>query len=40
LDNFIKENTKRIWLKEDLLYSSKEMGGIGFFKITDFIDDI
>jgi hypothetical protein len=28
LDNFIRGNTKRKWLKEDLLYTSKVKGGI------------
>ena len=40
LDNFIRGNTRRKWMKEDLLYTSKEKGGIGFFKLTEFIDAI
>ena len=37
LDNFIRGNTKRKWLKEDLLYTSKEKGGIGFFKLISLM---
>ena len=40
LDNYIRGNSKRIWIKEDLLYTSKEKGGIGFFNLTKFIDAI
>ena len=40
LDNYIRGNSKRIWIKEDLLYTNKEKGGIGFFNLTKFIDAI
>ena len=40
LDNYIRGNSKRIWIKEDLLYTSKEKGGIGFLNLTKFIDAI
>ena len=36
LDNFIRGDTRRNWISEDLLFTSKERGGLGFFKLTDF----
>ena len=33
LDNF---DTRRNWISEDLLYTSKDRGGLGFFTLTDF----
>jgi hypothetical protein len=40
LDNFIRGNTKRNWTSEDFIYTSKDKGGLGFFKLTYFIDAI
>lgn len=40
LDNFIRGETKRKWISEDLMYTPKEKGGIGFFKLEDFISGL
>ena len=40
LDNFIRRDTRRNWIGEELLYTSKDIGGLGFFRLTDFIDVI
>ena len=40
LENFIRGDTKHNWISEDFLYTSKDKGGLGFFKLTDFIDAI
>ena len=40
LDNFIRDETNRKWISEDLMYTPKDKGGIGFFKLTDFISGL
>ena len=40
LDGFIKGDTKRSWISQDLMYTPKEKGGVGFFNLTDFIDGL
>ena len=40
LNSYINGNSKRVWIKEDLFYTSKEKGGIGFFNLAKFIDAI
>ena len=40
LNSFIRGDTKRNWISDDLLYTSKDKGGLGFFNLTDFIDAI
>ena len=37
LDIFIRGDTKRNWISEDFLYTSKDEGGLGFFLLTDFM---
>ena len=39
-ENFIRGDTKRNWISEDFLYTSKDKRGLWFFKLTDFIDAI
>ena len=40
LNSFIRGDTKRNWISDDLLYTSKDKGGLGFFNLPDFIDAI
>ena len=40
LNNYILGDTKRHWLGEDYMYTRKSLGGLGFIKITTFVQGL